>query len=249
MHTPYAPLSATHHCLSSRPCDLRFAAIKEAICSPKQGSSSSSSDSALQPQQQHSLVPACPADNTDDPSTPPPCKAHASSTALQAEQQHRSSLTCGPPDSTPGSLSGPGGPAGPRTSSSDLATAVAAVLSPRANAAQTEALVGLFGGRSPMGRRHRSLNGSGGWDGLQLHSSTDWGTDAVCGLGGRVGAKCSSVRRMTWSAADEHVGAQAAAVGGGSSSSVKLVGGGVSKALEGASVLDACGLKVCRVAF
>jgi hypothetical protein len=96
-----------------------------------------------------------------------------------------------------------------------------------------------------MGRRHRSLNGSVGGDGPQQHSGTDWGTDAGCGVGGRVGAK--SVRRMTWSAADEQVGAQAAAAGGstgGSSSSVRSGGGGVLNASEGASVLDSCGLKV-----
>jgi hypothetical protein len=231
------------HCtLCFHSCHLRFAAIKEAICSPKQGSSSSN----ILQQQQEPLPPSCPIGSTEDPCTPPPSKTHASRTLLQTEQQQqqqqqRSSLACSPFHSTPVSLSGPGGPGGPRTSSSDLATAVAAVLSPRANAAQTEALVGLFGGRSPIGRRHRSANGSVDGDALQQHSSTDWGTDARCGLAGRLGGKSSSVRRMTWSAADEHVGAQAAAAGGGS---VRSVGGGMLKTSEGASVLDSCSLKV-----
>jgi len=214
-------------------CSLhhRFAAIKAAICSPTSSSSSSSSKESKparspQPQQPpadaSSSSPVLPPTHgpsaaPDDMGTPP--------AATHTTSQH-CSTPCSPPTRSPGSRSDPpAGTEGPRSSSSDLATAVAAALSPRATAAQAEVLAGLFGGRSPSGRLHRSLNGAMG-----SSSSMDWGEG---GVGGAVCVlKPPCARRVTWSAADEPCGAGPSAAG------VVSGGGRLLGKACGASILE-----------
>jgi hypothetical protein len=238
-------------------CTCRFAAIKAALCSPKHGSNSSSNTAATSGQQHQADATSSstpdPSDTTGDPSTPPPpaaCGAkptpgnsHSSRDHHHQQQQQRGSsgTPCSPPSHGPhgSSPSGPGAGArspldGSRAHSSDLATAVAAALSPRANALQTEALAGLFGGRSLSagGRLHsRSSNGAAvqqqqqqqqqqhldkGGHSFGGHSSVG-GTSTGCaslnsvtedggegGDGGTPTLPCA--RRMTWTAAEDSPG-------------------------------------------
>jgi hypothetical protein len=242
----------------------RFAAIKAAICSPKHSSSRSRSSSAFQ--QQHPEPASSPApaaagpSDSEPPSTPPPAAVnnpgHSVRTVSASKQQHSSAL-CSPPASGNGSRSGPGvsrppsldGARSPLTStSSDLATAVAAALSPRANAAQAEALAGLFGGKSPGGRLSRSMTGAVSGGGVSRHSMIEWQEGGALSLTSPGSGKPMCARRVTWCAADEPLSPPGACgLGGrgvsggsiGSSAGGRSSGGGVVlRPAGGTSILE-----------
>jgi hypothetical protein len=253
-------------------CLCRFAAIKAAICSPKHSSRSSGAfqHQAADPTSPTPGAPA-PLDAADNPCTPPPPAAgrssgHAMDSDSKQQQQQHTGILCSPPHSSDGSRCGPGGARypldGARATSSDLATAVAAALSPRANAVQAEALAGVFGGRVSNRRLCKSLNGAvqqldrAGQNSFEghsigghsigrhsLNSVTEWCKTET----GEVD-KPICARRVTWCAADEPTaGAVTVAVIGSGSSSRRASGGRLLKAADGTSALQLPGAAKVRL--
>lgn len=200
------------------------------------------------------------------------CSSDGKQQFHQQQQQQSVNTPCSPPHSFNGSRSeprsGPGGTRSPldraRSTSSDLATAVAAALSPRANAMQAEALAGVFGGRSSSGRLHRSFNetvqqldkgglsfgghsvgghSAGGHSTRRysLKSVTEW-CESV-GEGNEGKPLCA--RRVTWSASDEPlVGAAGPFSTSGSGSGGRTSGGAVLKTADGTSIMEMPAAKV-----